>query len=63
MCFLCLAVLVCYISWKTSGPPGSSGGQWVNMEPTPSAFNQDSPLFKPLITENQNPLFTSQKTI
>lgn len=62
MCFLCLAVLVCYISWKTSGPVGSNA-QWVNMEPTPAAFTQDSPLFKPLINENQNPLFTSQKSI
>jgi len=63
VCFLGLALLVCYISWKTGG---AQGDKWIGMEPPAKpkdAFTQDSPLFKPLITENQNPLFTSQRTL
>lgn len=63
ICFLGLAVLVCYISWKTGGPASSGGAQMVSLEKKPAVFTSDSPLFKPLITENDNPLFQSQKTV
>jgi len=63
ICFLGLAVLVCYISWKTGGTvQGTGASQMVNLEKKEAVFTTDSPLFKPLITENDNPLFQSQRT-
>jgi len=63
ICFLSLALLVCYISWRTGGPPSVAAVN-VNLQPMPpKGLTADSPLYKPLITANDNPLFQSTNSV